>query len=58
MKPTNAGRALAAMRRTHSGGDTTVLRPCPFCREKFGARAMRKHTPACPKNPKAKTKNR
>lgn len=49
VKPSNAGRALASLRRTHSGGDTTVLRPCPYCEGPFGARALRAHIPQCPK---------
>ena len=51
MKPSNAGRALAALRRTHSGGDTTVLRPCPHCKQPMGARVLRAHTPRCPSRP-------
>ena len=31
------------------GGRPRVLRPCPFCREKFGSRALREHVPRCPK---------
>ena len=58
MNPSNAGRALAAKRKTHSGGDTSVLRPCPFCAHVLNARTLRAHKPRCVKNPKniAKTK--
>jgi hypothetical protein len=30
-------------------GPPKVLRPCPFCRKKLGAREMRLHMPRCPK---------
>ena len=54
MKPSNAGRALAALRRTHSGGDTTVLRPCPYCKTQMGARVLRAHMPRCSSRPSVK----
>lgn len=34
------------------GGRPQVLRPCPYCREKFGARDLREHIPQCDKAPK------
>ncbi len=40
-------------RRAMVSGPTNpkVLRPCPFCKKKFGAREMRTHKPVCPKKP-------
>jgi len=32
-------------------GPPKVLRPCPFCRKKFGTRELREHKPRCPKKP-------
>jgi hypothetical protein len=32
-------------------GPRKVLRPCPFCNKKFGARDIRVHKPRCPKKP-------
>jgi hypothetical protein len=29
-----------------------VLRPCPYCKKKFSARALRAHKPRCPRKPK------
>jgi hypothetical protein len=34
------------------GGRPRVLRPCPYCRKKFGARDLREHIPQCDKVPK------
>src|SRR5437868_2303453 len=34
------------------GGRPRVSRPCPYCREKFGARELREHVPRCDKSPK------
>ena len=41
-----------------AGGRPRVLRRCPFCREKFGARALREHAPVCEENPKLKSAER
>lgn len=35
-----------------SGGRPRILRQCPFCKEKFSARALREHVPLCEKNPR------
>jgi hypothetical protein len=35
-----------------NGGRPRVLRRCPFCKEKFGARALREHLPVCNRNPR------
>jgi hypothetical protein len=35
------------------GGRPRVLRPCPYCREKFGGREFREHIPRCEKAPKS-----
>jgi hypothetical protein len=48
----DAARALAAKRKTFSGGDRTVLAPCRHCGKPFGARARREHEPRCSKNPR------
>ncbi len=34
-----------------AGGRPRILRGCPFCKEKFGAREFREHLPRCEKNP-------
>src|ERR1051326_4576495 len=34
------------------GGRPRVLRPCPYCRKKFGARDLRGHIPKCDRAPK------
>lgn len=47
-----AARALAARRKTYSGGDTTKLAPCRHCGQPMGARVRRAHEPRCPQNPK------
>jgi hypothetical protein len=31
-----------------------VMRPCPWCGWRFGARDLRKHVPVCSKSPRAK----
>jgi hypothetical protein len=36
------------------GGRPRVSRPCPYCREKFGARELREHIPQCDKARKRK----
>jgi hypothetical protein len=36
-------RALAALRKTYGGGRPKVLRKCPGCGVKLGARDMRIH---------------
>jgi len=41
-----AARLLAARRKR--AGRKKVLRPCPTCGQKFGAREMREHLPSCP----------
>ena len=38
-----------------TGGRPRVFRRCPFCKEKFGARALREHVPLCRKNPRLAT---
>ena len=43
-----AARRRQAKRKTFAGA-SPVLRPCPYCGDEFGARAMREHTPQCPK---------
>src|SRR5437667_3526052 len=37
------------------GGRPQVSRPCPYCKEKFGARELREHIPRCDKAPKRTT---
>lgn len=37
------GRALNALRKTHAGGRPKVLRKCPNCGMKLGARERRAH---------------
>ena len=33
-----------------AGGRPRILRGCPFCKERFGARELREHIPRCEKN--------
>jgi len=44
------GRRQNARRKTHVG-PPKVLRPCPHCRARFGARELRAHKPQCPEKP-------
>lgn len=44
----NAAHSRVAGR---TGGRPRVLRQCRFCKERFGARELREHTPGCEKNP-------
>jgi hypothetical protein len=47
------GRRRVAVRPADSGhGKPKVLRPCPDCGIKFGAREMKAHRPRCPKRKK------
>jgi len=32
-------------------GQPKVMRPCPYCKEKFGARDLRAHKPRCSSRP-------
>lgn len=41
-----------------AGGRPAVVRPCPFCGEKFAAREMRAHRPICKKKPKRARRTR
>jgi hypothetical protein len=43
------GRRNAAARQTTAGGRPKTLKPCPYCRESFGARDLTAHKPHCPK---------
>ena len=46
--PDDALHAEAARRRAAKGaGRPPVTVPCPFCRQSFGARALREHVPRC-----------
>jgi hypothetical protein len=43
------GRRRVAHRDPENAGRPRLLRPCKWCKQKFGAREMRVHVPACPK---------
>jgi hypothetical protein len=46
------GRRNAAARQTLAGGRPKNLQPCPYCRQKFGARELAAHKPNCADRPK------
>jgi hypothetical protein len=48
--------AMSRMRKTHSGGNPSILRPCPHCQEQFNGREMRAHLPQCQANPNRRKK--
>ena len=58
MNPSDMARALQALRKTrsggHEGGRPRVMRPCRFCRKRFGGRELRAHLPHCEKRPEVK----
>jgi hypothetical protein len=48
-----AGHLLSVTRTADMvRGKEKVLRPCKWCKKKFGAVEMREHRPKCPKRPK------
>ena len=45
-----AGAARARLRPPENRrGKAKILKPCPFCKKKFGVAEMRTHKPVCPK---------
>lgn len=51
ISPTLIARAVATSGKRR-GGPEKVMRPCPHCARPFSARALRRHMPRCPKNPR------